>query len=417
MSWLRPFGDKPWQGMGLTIAALLTLILPLAHTTALRNVLATLLLMLTGYAVVRLRWRLRFPLKKYWLAYLTVAFLSLIWAVDRPESLGDIKSELLHGLLGFLIGVNWLGQREALPLLRRTMMLMAGIMLADLGFYLIRAYLATGDMPEMTGGYLVGVGKLSSYLIISMPFLMMSLVRKGVERNLSILLLMGSTFALVVTGNRMAFIVIASQLTLAALMVLPDLSTRRRWSVAAMFVAALTVVISLMYVQLWQRTAQEIGPNASVSPQMVQSSLQRDPRWMIWTHTLENPKTPWWHGAGYGITTFKRLYPELSNQPGTELYTHAHNVFLNKYVQLGLPGMLVWATLIVVALSGLFRKSDPEMTGWRVVLAMSLCGALLKVQTDDFFHRDVGWAFWLLAGVAVSLFYRQRATSTANSLT
>ncbi|MBB5017052.1 O-antigen ligase [Chitinivorax tropicus] len=394
----------PWTGWGLPVAMVLMAILPFAHTMVLRNLCATTLILISLYGFYRLNWPARFPTWRAWSIYLVAVVLSLIWAVDFNESLGDIKSELLHGLLAFLIGINWFGRQPALVWVRRAAWLMTAVILIDVGLFASLQWLKTGLLPDMVGGYLVGVGKLSSYLVMTIPILLLSLGSPGKSRWVAIWLLIGSVVALILSANRASFLVVAVQVLVAASMIMPRLGRAKRRMVVAGVIIATLVAMGLTYYQFMQR-AQIVAQGKQDTVATVDHSIRTDPRWIIWSHTLHNPRHPWWHGGGFGITTFKLLYPELHQQPGSELHTHAHNVFLNKYVQLGLPGLLAWCLLLIVTLRYLFRGvENAELNAWRIALAMSLFGALMKVQTDDFFHRDVGWAFWMLAGVAVGLF-------------
>lgn len=407
-SWLVP--ERAWEGPGLALMAALMLVLPLSHTTALRNVLAVLLIGISGWGVVVRRWPFRFPLRTPWLTYAGFALASLAWSVDRAASLGEFKSELLYALLCFLLGANWLARSSRLMRVAHAMVALTAVLLADLFAYAIVTYLRTGDWPMITGGWLAGVGKLSSYLVMALPFLLLVVARRGVLAWLAAFLLAGTAVAIYISGNRMGFFVVTAQVALGSILWWPRLLRPQRIRLVLAGLAWLAVLAGVATQQFHERALSDYG-NAAADKgyASIVYQVQADPRWMIWSHMLENTRAPWWRGGGFGLTTFKHLYPELSNTPETELYSHAHNLLLNKYVQLGAPGLTLFVLLIGSVLFGLLRTPSPGIDAWRIALIMSLTGLLLKVQTDDFFNRDVGWYFWLLAGLATGLVGSQAA--------
>ncbi len=407
-SWLVP--ERAWEGPGLALMTALMLVLPLSHTTALRNVLAVLLIGISGWGIVARRWPFRFPLRTPWLAYAGFALGSLAWSVDRAASLGEFKSELLYALLCFLLGANWLARPPRLMRTAHAMVALTAVLLADLFAYAIVTYLRQGSWPMITGGWLVGVGKLSSYLVMVLPFLLLVVARRGVLAWLTIFLLAGAAVAIYISGNRMGFVVVATQLALGGMLWWSRLHRPQRVRLVLAGLAGLALMAGVATQQFQERARSDFGSAAASGTQAsIAYQVQADPRWMIWSHTLEHPRAPWWRGGGFGLTTFKHLYPELSNTPETELYSHAHNLLLNKYVQLGAPGLALFVLLIGSVLFGLLRTPSPGIDAWRIALIMSLTGLLLKVQTDDFFNRDVGWYFWLLAGLASGLVVNQAA--------
>ena len=90
------------ESLLLLAPAIYLFVLPLVHVTAFRS-------MAFWTSVLLLLWTLRaqatppFPLKAAFAVWLSVALLTLIWAVHPGFSIGEIKSEILYGFLAFLI--------------------------------------------------------------------------------------------------------------------------------------------------------------------------------------------------------------------------------------------------------------------------------------------------------------------------
>jgi putative inorganic carbon (HCO3(-)) transporter len=127
------------------------------------------------------------------------------------------------------------------------------------------------------------------------------------------------------------------------------------------------------------------SPNAEAAP-LARLLADRDVagRFMIWQRAwygiLDAPLT------GIGINAFHLLaqepYPRLPNfRPDPDI-THAHNLFLQTGLDLGLPGLLAYSTLLVMAgatLVRLWRNTQPGRPArlWVVGMAGALAAFLI----------------------------------------
>jgi putative inorganic carbon (hco3(-)) transporter len=123
--------------------------------------------------------------------------------------------------------------------------------------------------------------------------------------------------------------------------------------------------------------------------------------------------------AGVGLGCFEpvvaALYPMTLHPGGTA--THAHNVFLQVAMDLGLPGLIAYLT--VVALSGqliwiarreLARDSVPELYGLTTACLLALIGMVVHGTVDSAVWGNKG-AFipWVVMGLGAGL-YRHATT-------
>ncbi|HUT18140.1 MAG TPA: O-antigen ligase family protein, partial [Anaerolineae bacterium] len=107
-----------------------------------------------------------------------------------------------------------------------------------------------------------------------------------------------------------------------------------------------------------------------------------------------------------GLDGFRPLYPRYM-QPAawTEpvLY-HPHNVWLDAAVRTGLPGLALFAALVMFCLRALLRWTQGA-TGWRHALAVGCVAAMLGglahgLVDSGYFLPDLAWSLALMAGLA-----------------
>jgi O-antigen ligase len=127
----------------------------------------------------------------------------------------------------------------------------------------------------------------------------------------------------------------------------------------------------------------------------------QDPRVTNWpavaARIMEHPLV----GKGFGREVMKKAYPDLRSQKYPAFW-HAHNMFLNYGLAMGIPGMLA---LLLLFLALLRKFWELSRAGDRATAMAGICGVLLVVGvvarnlTNDFFQRDLALLFWSTAGM------------------
>jgi putative inorganic carbon (HCO3(-)) transporter len=129
--------------------------------------------------------------------------------------------------------------------------------------------------------------------------------------------------------------------------------------------------------------------------------------------------------TGCGLGTFRRvvqvLYPLFLIGPDADL-GHAHNVFLQVALDLGLPGLVAYLALVGTALwigwrlatSGPGALQPPHPHRW---LALGIVGALVAFHTYGLtdtiaLGAKPGVALWVLLGLAAALWRTSQETGT-----
>lgn len=161
----------------------------------------------------------------------------------------------------------------------------------------------------------------------------------------------------------------------------------RWWMVAGTLVAVLLVASNV----LLGRATAPAGLLDEIRIPVWQSAIQ-----MIADH-------PW---LGVGLDGFRPLYPRYMHpEAWTEpvLY-HPHNVWLDAAVRTGLPGLALFAALVLSCLRALLRWTQ-RADGWRHALAVGCVAAMLGglahgLVDSGYFLPDLAWSLALMAGLA-----------------
>jgi putative inorganic carbon (hco3(-)) transporter len=107
--------------------------------------------------------------------------------------------------------------------------------------------------------------------------------------------------------------------------------------------------------------------------------------------------------TGFGWTRFQAdsapYFQQSQNYPLTATGIDIHNFFLTYAVELGLPGLLLWlSALLMGGFGALATRAPPELVPWRMAfLALAVCFLFVanSVPPTVFMNE----AFWLWAGV------------------
>ena len=125
--------------------------------------------------------------------------------------------------------------------------------------------------------------------------------------------------------------------------------------------------------------------------------VKQDVRWQLWRFRLERIAGRPWSGGGFGREAFDLQFPDYHRTHS--LLWHAHNMIINKGIQMGLPGMAaflaLWVALVAACAKGL---RVPGLRPWAIATLAMIAGVFARNMVDDFFIRDHGLLFWLLCG-------------------
>lgn len=341
----------------------------------------------------------KIPAKAALLFWLACALLSLITAVDPVYSLGEIKNEIAYAMVAYL-GFLTLTRTRTDAGLFIAALILGSLALAALALW---EYVFSDSAYWNERGLAGGSGSYTSYLLALFPLLLWagSALRHKHRWSLISGLIALQLVVAALAGQRAFWLVFVLQ----ALVALYLLRARGFIAISASragAIGALAVLVSALAI---------VG--GTVKRDTIDWS--QDPRLAIWpavtARILEHPMT----GRGFGREVMKKAYPDLLSAKYPAVW-HAHNLFLNYGMALGIPGMVAILLLFFALLRRFWALSCADD---RIVAMAGICGVLLVIGvvarnlTNDFFQRDLALLFWSIAGMLLG--YAQRAQHVSGS--
>lgn len=126
----------------------------------------------------------------------------------------------------------------------------------------------------------------------------------------------------------------------------------------------------------------------------------------IWRGTVNMLSDYWLTGIGVGEQAFNRIYPYYSFA-GIEKAPHAHNLFLQLFIEVGIFGFALFVALMICLFqSGFSLAKHGEDKEVRLIGCGALCGtlaALVQGMTDYvWYNYRVFFMFWLVIGITAA---------------
>jgi O-antigen ligase len=372
---------KSW--VRLLPLAVFLFILPFPGTVTLR-----LLALALGLTVSACVWHQegfpQVPARNALLFWLGCALFSLVTAVDPAYSLGEIKNEIGYAMAAYLAFLTLTRTRADAAFLLGALVL-GTLALAALALW---EYVLAPSSSWNERGLAGGSGGYSTYLLALLPTLLWAgtAFRHKHRWNLIAGLVVLQLVIAVLTGQRAFWLAFALQVLIALYLlqargfVAVPAPRMRAIAVTVVFLSALVIV------------------SATLTRGVVTTNDPRITAWpAITLRILEQPLS----GKGFGRETMKKAYPDLVSKE-FPLFWHAHNVFLNYGMSMGIPGLIAIVWLFFALLKKFWVLSrDVD----RVIAMAGICGALLVAGvvarnfTNDFFQRDLALLFWAISGM------------------
>lgn len=381
--------------LGLASWALIAFVfvLPFAHTVALRSVLLLLCSLGALFVAAREGWR-QGVLPFLLLAWAVWGLASLGWSVRPDYSAYQLTHELLPGLLAFY---------SAYVLIRTPAWWRRFVcaVVVSAGLYAAIGVVAGLRPGGFADRFLTDTGYGSTTLVLALPFFVVALRRNGASPALRSILLLGVALLFVAayySANRIFWVSAALALLVGLFFPRTGDAARRALSpgrivlafVAVALVAWLLVSISML---------RGIVPNGAYDIGRV---IFDDVRWGIWQTALDLIGKAPWLGYGYGRTIMNEA---LLTRHGI-FVAHAHNIWLNQAISLGLPGLALFLLFSTGFAFAFWRAASGHASLAREVglAGFLVCAVFLaKNLTDDFFVRHSGQLFLALTGAALGM--------------
>ena len=342
-----------------------------------------------------------------------------LWlSVERAHSWQAVGLNLA-GVAAAVALLHWPPSQKQ-PLIPTLLLAAVSLALALASPYLVRSapqklFAAPSWQTDVTAqstllGETINPNVLAGALILPVPLLAaLSLQRRrGAFRLLSVLWALPTATliaATILTQSRGAYAGLASGLWVVFLLQWP----RWRYGWIGLLVAGLGLLI-------WWGPSQFLDQSAYVGT--VDSFAGRMEIWSrAWTALQDFPLT----GLGPGLfgVLMPRLYPYFSFSTAAQI-PHAHNLYLQVALDLGLPGLMGYSGIIITSFILLSRVLKSKATGGARGLAIGALGAqvaiLIHGLTDAaLWSAKLAWMPWLLPVIAVLLYQKTEEKSTYKS--
>ncbi|MFL6572688.1 MAG: O-antigen ligase family protein [Burkholderiales bacterium] len=371
-----------------------------AHTVALR-----LAILLVGGALAAVAaWRYRSEVRllpPIWLAFLlwaAWAWLSVVWSVEPERTLKELRNEIVYTSAAlwmcFIAAQAANAARIVVPVVgtAAAVVMMMGLWEFSLGWerYLVGLHGGPGDH--------------TSALLTLMPCIAMTAWyrwRAGwswrMQLPVAVLGLLGFVAAYY-TLNRTVWLGLSNESVLIGTFVMLRTRTPAPWSPRAKLVGALVALAMVAGAAIALSAVQE--KRAAVGGK----SLVKDTRLALWPEIVERigerPLTGYGFGRGLLRGPLQGEFRELD-----AFLWHAHNIFLEQLVQLGVPGLLLFLLLLAALLREGWRATRDASdlrAACGIALIAVVAGMLVRNMTDTLFVRQNALVFWGVAGVLLA---------------
>lgn len=402
-------------GFSIFPALLFLAVLPLNHSNAIR---LTALFTLGAIALsnaVRNGFPL-FPVKLPITLWAAFALLSTLWSANPAFSLSEFKAEVIYGLIalwGFFV----------LTRDRATLDAFLGALFIGVLVTLIISALQIWQRGGWVGyewDWQHGFVSYSTYLATVFPLLLFALVRNWNQKWAKPFLLLSLPLFLFIgytTLNRMFWLtLIVSGITVFAWIWKQARQSghTRRLAIAATVGIGIASVLFIMVTS--QRAVDPLQKHAQVTSTLshLGNTFAQSERYQLWGFWVDRIQERPWLGVGFGRDLPQKVYEKPPEWFGL-MFAHAHNLFLDYALQLGIPGAVVLAFLFI-SLGYRFwlisRSTDPDRALAGMVGIAVLLAVIFKNMTDDLFWRTDALLFWALMGILLGYGLRDAGRKT-----
>lgn len=123
-------------------------------------------------------------------------------------------------------------------------------------------------------------------------------------------------------------------------------------------------------------------------------------RFSIWIGSLDMIKDYWPSGIGLGAKAFTMVYPKYALS-GASYALHAHNIYLQLLVEMGIVGLVVFVLLVFgfykLILSACYKTSDNFLFTFMAALCAGMSGYLLQGMVDNIWYNyRIFFTFWTM---------------------
>lgn len=381
-----------------------------AHMTALENMalglvgIGTLAAACSSDRPSPLHWPLLWPIAA-WSAW---ALASVAWSPFPRDSMHAWLDEVLYPLVSFF-GFWLVGTRTERP--ERIVLInwVACVLLAASSLYYWGRLQPPTDPADLLLHYYNRVGHTSTLVIFSMAlFSGLMLNRRWWPIGLS-----GLVLTLVIglaTLNRFFWPAAGITLVIAAYPLYRKHLLLAAVCVAVICVAAVGTLELSVRLRLGHNMPKPAAREVTVAGEKmvvpealagIGDAMSSDTRPKLWAFYGREGEAHTWTGVGFGKPLPGRVYqaeiPPTLLEREPQALTHAHNLFLNTWLETGIVGVVLEIALLLALIWRFWRLR--HVVPWLSAAGIALVGGMIaKNSTDDFMWQTTALAFWCFSG-------------------
>jgi len=367
-------------------------VLYVPHVTTIQDASFFLALLFAGITAIRNNEWKKLPLKIPFLLLLGIALVSLLVSNNIYYSLGQIKKQILYGILTFWLFYTMTKNEKDFIFLCYFLFSIATLTIVMSFYY---HYVLGIPNTYEVGNYLKILHydrAAFSFFMQAIGLLCLGIVRlKGISKSLriySLLLLPPSIFVLYFIQHRTTYLCVG---TIIFLLIGARLKKQRHLLLKATFIVLMLSIMFLIFSLASEHLLMWTSPKEALQ------TYVSEPRLIAWSYFIKNHilKHPLL-GTGFGNHDFF--------VPGLGLW-YPHNLFLDYAVMTGMPGMII-IVLLFSKLFSLFRKNLREsLNSNHLCHILNQTGMLIFVifmilnMTHTVLINHVGLFFWAVSGM------------------
>ncbi len=409
----------------LAAIGLLVVVLPIRSTTTIRD---SLIILATVAWAGRIRLRGKeviapSGLEAPFIIFTLTVLISLIFSINLPVSLKELRGELFKNILLFyLVFCNFKEEGDARPVVWALVVCSIAFGVGTIVVFILKAgpkvmpllgkksltYIFEHVVvPYRSGGYRDSGGLVAGlYHSLFLAYLGAYLVARAREfpRALVLLALVLNLAAIALTFSRAAWLALVLEIFLLGFLfygrrgiicvALPLLLIGAAFFKAGWIVRVDESVRTEGLKNILRLSPKEVeglfGPQSSLGHRMGSLKYNLD-------IVLKNPLKP--HGFGRDMDRKRD-----TENAFIQRYTDPHNSFLGLAYQLGVQGLLAFCYLVFALLRRLWPKQGVE--GWPRTFALAtwvmVAGFMVNIFFGSFWGDDQALMFWLLGGLGMN---------------
>ncbi|OED41781.1 hypothetical protein ACH42_13185 [Endozoicomonas sp. (ex Bugula neritina AB1)] len=328
------------------------------------------------------------PVIIVWGVFALWYFASSFWSQTPEYVYSGLRKEVLYCFICFMLSYS---VASRLPSLRPI------IYTSVISLILLTLSTTTRGIPEFMPFMLkyypaVGDGSTSLVFFFSIAIAFLFSKNKTLFITGLAIALIGLSLALFYQ-NRMFFVTLSVMITAGLFYKTHMLSLRTKLLTLA-GVAIIGFIAVVFALSVKSGAQSNYVDNAIVV-------AKKDPRIYMWDFYIEKglEKPIIGYGAGYKSIR-DALWDRFPEYFDIFNKSHAHNVFMNKWLQMGFVGLILFILLYGLAFNtSLIRNTSKKTELMGLLLVLVFVGFFFKSITDDFFIRNNLLEFWLIIGL------------------